>query len=412
MDGRRSFAEVLIAWRVLVYRVTIAAGLGAVVVSLLLPSWFTATAVVTPPSENDGGGGIMALMDQVRGGGGTVSRARQLLKRTPEIDLMIGVLKSRRARGEIVDRFGLLEHYDDRTREHAIKRLGRLLSVSTTPEGFIQVSVTDRDKQLAADIANGFLESLDRYNRETSVADARRTREFVGGRLDEVRARLDAASSDLRRFQEEHGAIQISEQTRVTVEAMAALEGERTQLEIEKGVLENYSRGDVPRVREIEARIDEIEKRIAMLRGSASDSAFVATRQDSTGSEVMIPLGQFPRLGLQFADLKREVMAQEKVLEFLMAQFEEARIREARDLQTVSVLDPAVPPLKKSKPRRSLIVLLTAGLGFALAIGAAFGAEALDDTIRRRSEWSQAGEVRWLARLTGLLRKWGGPAAP
>ncbi|MBZ0269333.1 hypothetical protein K8I85_14360 [bacterium] len=410
MDGKRSFTEVLIAWRGLVYRITITAVLGAVVVSLLLPNWFTATAVITPPSEGDSGMGLMAIMDQVSGGGG-VSRARSLLKRTPEIDLVIGVLKSRRVRGEIADRFDLMEVYDSKTREHAIKQVGMNLSVSTTPEGFIQVNFTDRDKQRAADVANAFLESLDRYNRETSVADARRTREFVANRLDEVRGRLDTASADLRRFQEEYGAIQISEQTRVTVEAMAALEGERTQLEIEKGVLENYSRGDVPRVREIEARIDEIEKRIAMLRGSTIADSLAVPRTAGADSDVMIPLGEFPRLGLQFADLKREVMAQEKVLEFLMAQFEEARIREARDLQTVSVLDAAVPPIRKSRPQRTIIVLLTAALGLALAIGTVFGAEALDETMRRRPEWRDSGEAKGLVRLVALLRKWGGPAA-
>jgi uncharacterized protein involved in exopolysaccharide biosynthesis len=422
VDGKRSFTEVLIAWRGFVYRFTIVAALGAVVVSLLLPQWYTASAVITPPSETDGGTGLMALMDQVRGGG-AVSRARSLLKRTPEIDLMIGVLKSRRVQGEVVDRFDLVSHYHVKSREKAIKRLGDQVGVTTTPEGFIAVHVSARDKQLAADMANAFVESLDGYNQETSVETARSTREFVGQRLDEVRARLDEASNNLRRFQEEHGAIHISEQTRVTVEALASLEGERMQLEIERGVLKNYSRGEVPRIREIDAHIEEIEKRIVTLRGrTPAGSTMVAMPGDdgtevaapdgdgSANDDVIIPLGEFPRLGLEFADLKREVLAQEKVLEFLMAQFEEARIREARDLETVNVLDPAVPPLRKSKPRRSVIVLLTTGLGLVFSIGLAFAISSLEEVTASHPQWSQIREVRWLLRVAGWIRGWGGPA--
>jgi capsule polysaccharide export protein KpsE/RkpR len=233
----------------------------------------------------------------------------------------------------------------------------------------------------------------------------------------EVGDRLKAASQELRRFQEEHGAIQISEQTRVTVEAIAALEGERTQLEIQKGVLGSYARGSQPEIQEIQTRIAEIEKRIVHLRGAAAlDSTAVKSSEGpaSAGgaSDVLIPLGEFPGLGLKFAELKREVLAQEKVYEFLMAQFEEARIREARDLETVTVLDPAVPPLRRSRPRRSLIVILTVGLAVVLSAGMAFAAELLGDAVQRRPEWATAGEVKVVLGLLGFLRRWGGPAPP
>ena len=77
-------------------------------------------------------------------------------------------------------------------------------------------------------------------------------------------------------------------------------------------------------------------------------------------------------LALEYAELEREVMVQEKVYEFLTAQFEEARIRESRDLQSVNVLDEAVPPIKKARPRRSLIVLLSAAMAFGVAVTVAF----------------------------------------
>lgn len=423
--AERSFLGIVIGWRRLLIRLTFLAALGAAVVSLLLPKAYSSAAMISPPQEGQGGFGIMALMDQIGSSVG-VGNTRSLLKRTPEIDLMIGVLKSRRVRGEVVDQFDLVTHYDAKSRAHAIKELGELLAVNTSPEGFIEVRVEADDGQLAADLANAFVASLDRYNRETSVADARRTIQFVESCRDDNRARLEAAMDELRRFQEKYGAVQLAEQARVTVDAISQLEAERMQLDIEKGVLQNYSRQDQPRVVEIEVRIKELEKRIAELRGSQlgvlewddldgaeppatpnggdSDPAVSAPELD-----VLISLGDFPRLGLKYADLKREVMVQEKVYEFLTSQIEEARMREARDLETITVLDAAVPPIKRSRPRRTLIVILTAGLAFAVAVALAFACEGGYEAARRNPEWKDVREVRWALGGAEALRRWGGP---
>lgn len=403
----RSFFGIALAWRRLLLQLTIIGALGAIVVSLLLPAWYSATAMITPPQEREGGFGLMALMDQIGSSVG-VGRARSLLKRTPQVDLMIGVLKSRRIRGEVVDRFSLQETYSAKTRDHAIKELGGYLSVNTSPEGFVEVRVEARDPQLAADMANAFVEFLDNYNRTQSVEDARRTSAFIEQCRTENRARLEVAAAELRVFQERFGAIQIDEQIRVTVDALAQLEAERTQLGIEKGVLENFSRPDRPQVVEVELRIAEVEKHLDRLSGSAPGDS---SAMDAADRGVLIPLADFPRLGLAYANLKREVLVQEKVYEFLTSQFEESRIREARDLRTLTVLDAAVPPIRKARPRRSLIVILTTGLSFVLALGLAFAVEGLRDAMSGHPEWGSAREMQWLLRTAEALRRSGGPAS-
>jgi uncharacterized protein involved in exopolysaccharide biosynthesis len=253
------------------------------------------------------------------------------------------------------------------------------------------------------------VELLDQYNRESSVQDARRTREFIRACLDESRERLEDAARNLRRFQEQHGAIEIGEQTRVTVEAMAELEAERTRLAIEKAVMESYSRSGMPKVREIETTMAEIDKRLRQLRGSVrEDSADAAPEAPPT--DVLIPLSEFPRIGLAFADLKREVLVQEKVYGFLTNQLEEARIREARDLETVRVLDAAVPPIRKSRPRRSLIVIATTGLALLMSVGIAVSAEAFRESVASGAAWTETREARVLLRVTERLRGWGASA--
>lgn len=404
-----SFGEIVLSWRRLLVRGTIACTAVAVVISLLLPRWFEASAVLTPPEETDAGLGLMSVVSQISSTV-NVGRTRGLLKRTAEVDLMIGVLKSRRLRGAVVDSFDLVERYDVKTRDHAIKQLGTHLSVETTPEGFVDVRVEARDPKLAADLANAFVGELDRYNRATSVEDARRTSDFIRTCIEENHTRLSAATQALREFQEKHGAVQLVEQGRVTVEAIAELEAERTRLQIQKGVLENYALSDQPQIQEIEAEMREIQKRIDRLRGptpNAESGTSPPRPSRKADGEVLLRLQDLPSLALQYAELQREVLAQEKVYAFLTAQLEESRIRESRDLQTVKVLDAATPPIQKTRPRRSLIVVLTAVLAFAGALGLAFASEALQGVAASRPDLRESREFAWLFRAAGGVRGWG-----
>lgn len=402
MQTSKSSIEVILGWRTLVTRVTAAAAVMSIVVSLVMPMWYESATTCLPPEEGKSSGTMLGMFSQI----GLDLGAAGLLSTTPMTDTMIGVLKSRLVRGQVVDRFGLQTVYRSKTREHAIRELDDHLIVDTTPEGFIEVRVEDRDKERAAEMANAFMELLDDYNRRTSVEKATRTREFVEGALDENGVRLAEAARALREFQERYKAIDLTEQTRVTVEAIAALQSERTTLEIERGVLEDFSRPDQMRMRQIEAEIREIDGKLAQFMGSAEGEA------GSDGSGVVLPISEIPGLGYELADLTREVLVQEKVRAFLSSQLEDARIQETRDLEIIHVLDEAVPPFKKSRPRRSLIVILTTVLVFLASVGVAFLAEAVLD---------YAGTVGGAlgltdSRVTGLvlrslerLRRWGGP---
>jgi tyrosine-protein kinase Etk/Wzc len=401
MDEQKSIAGLILGWRPLIFRVTLTAAVISVVVSLVLPNWYGASATFLPPEEGESRGSIMRMFTQIGmdfGGSGLASG-------TPAADLMIGIVKSRLIRGQVVDRFDLVDVYGADTRDHAIADLGDHLRVSTTSEGLVEVWVEDRDRRRAADMANAFVEFLDDYNRSTSAERARRTKELVGTILTENKARLEDAAGRLRAFQEEHETVELTEQTRVTVEAIAELESELAGLQIERGLLEGYTSPDQVDVRRLDARIREVEAKIGELR-------YGPTGSQEGGGGVLIPLNDIPGLGLELADLTREVMVQEKVYEYLQSQFEEARIQEARDMEVIHVLDEASPPLRKARPRRSVIVMLTVILSLIGSIGVAFAAEGLIEySAESPSALSLADSrsSRALLHFLHRLKAWGGP---
>lgn len=85
------------------------------------------------------------------------------------------------------------------------------------------------------------------------------------------------------------------------------------------------------------------------------------------------PSGQ----GIGNLDLLRDVKYHEVILELLAKQYELAKIDEAKDSAIIQVLDIAIEPDRKSKPKRSLIVLLYALVAGFLAILWAFVSESM-----------------------------------
>lgn len=387
--------DVLLEWKRLIYRLVLAAAILSVVVSLVLPKWYTASSTILPPKESEARSSLIQLTSRL----GVDLAGMGLASDTPSLDVTIGVLKSRRLREQLVDRFDLVAVYHARTREHAIRQLARHVVVDSTPEGLIEVQVEDRNKDRAADMANALIDFLDAYNRETSVEQARLTTEFVGRYRAENDALLRAATDSLQFFQERHGAIELTEQTRVTVEATAELQAERTRLEVARGILGDYAAPDEVRMVELETRIGELNAKIEDLAGTRPEAAGAGQ-----GGGVFLPLSEIPRLAVEFARLTRDVLVKEKVHEYLTTEFEQSRIQEARDLRTIQTVDRAVPPIKKSRPRRSLIVVLTVALAAIAGAGLAF---ACDGVLRMEDEWKarNGGAAPELAVLLRVARR-------
>jgi len=82
-----------------------------------------------------------------------------------------------------------------------------------------------------------------------------------------------------------------------------------------------------------------------------------------------------PDLQFQYERHQRQVRIKEEVYTSLRRQLEEARIQEVNDTPLITVVDPAVPPQRKSFPQRKLLVILAILTSGAIAVGVAFAAE-------------------------------------
>jgi uncharacterized protein involved in exopolysaccharide biosynthesis len=330
--------------RFLFWNVTIVT-VGALVVSLFLKPWYSATTTLLPPQEDESGFNVTTMLR-----GLTIPGVRIPTQASPA-EVYVAILHSRTLMTEIIQHFHLMDVYDKKKMEDAVQELKQHFAAEISEDGLISLHVEDHDRKRAADMANEMIVLLDDINRNTRSTRGKRARVFVQERLQDTQRELSAAEDSLRRYQQRTKSLLLPTEESGAADVSARLLAERIDLQMQLGLASSYATQDNPEVARLRMRQDELDRQIAKL----------------------------PGLGMGAARLYRDVKVQEQVFSILMAQLEEAKIEEAKDVPTVEVLDQAVPPERKSRPKRIVIV----GLAFAASIVLGAGYVLLADYWKR-----------------------------
>jgi capsule polysaccharide export protein KpsE/RkpR len=264
-----------------------------------------------------------------------------------------------------VDRFNLKHVYRDRLDVAAREDLADRTAISEDRKsGIITITVADHSPQRAAMMAQAYVEELDRLVAQLSTSSAHREKVFLEERLKSVKADLDDAAERFGQFASKNTAIDIQAQGKAMVDAAAELQGQMIAAQAEmQGLKQIYTDNNV-RVRELQARIAELQKQLDKLGGQSG----APTRDLSRADDPSYPtIRQLPLLGITYADLYRRTKIEETVYEVLTQQYELAKVQEVRETPSVKVLDAAIIPEKKSYPPR--LFIMVAGLGLSFACG-------------------------------------------
>ena len=103
--------------------------------------------------------------------------------------------------------------------------------------------------------------------------------------------------------------------------------------------------------------IENIKKENSELSKKMNELEYGANVIGYKKSNLFPVLADVPELGVELVRLKREVEIQNTLFVFLTQQYEEAKIKEAKDTPTVQILDYPQKPQLKSAPKRVLILI-------------------------------------------------------
>lgn len=336
------------------------------IMAFVIPKRYESTTRLMPPDTQSSSGMAMmmaAMSGKAGAGTGLSSLAGDLLGMKSSGDLFIDILHSRTVEDRLVDRFDLRRVYGDKYWEDTRKDLAQKTLISADRKsGVLTVTVTDRDPHRAAQMAQAYVEELDRLVAKVSTSAARRQRIFIEERLKTVKSDLDTVSQQFSDYASKNATIDVPAQGKAMLEGAARLEGELIAAKSELEGLEQIYTPNNARVRSVQARVDELQRQLHQLGGdipgSPADSAASGTEQDFPS------IRKLPQLAVKWTDLYRQTKIQETVYELLTQQYELAKIEEAKEIPVVKVLDPADVPERKSFPPRALLGLLGMVMAF------------------------------------------------
>jgi uncharacterized protein involved in exopolysaccharide biosynthesis len=361
-------------WRLLTVICGISAVVAALVNFMVLPKWYKARTIIMPPQESSGFSGLGMLLSSASSLPGGLGRlASSVGSLNSSQFLFVVVLNSRTLADSLIEKYDLDKVYKTKYRFKTRSQLRGHTVIDFPPEGHIVVTVESKDPQLACDLTNEYVIQLNRILMDKEVFSAIRKRKFLENRLEETKANLITLEDSLRRFQEKHGIIQPEEEARgvaglitgpiqSTIAMLGLLQAERESKMIQLRTMRSIYTARHPSVNLLKTEVDELDRTITKIKGTLTDE----TSLDESG--LLIPVSDLPEIALSFTRLYRAVKIQEEMFLLLSAQYEEARINELDDMPGAVVLDPAVVPEYKYRPKRLLNILISTGAVFIICM--------------------------------------------
>ncbi len=312
--------------------------------SLTLPNIYTASTTILPPQQ--GGGGTSALLAQLAGG--IASGIGGSLK-SPS-DIYTVMLRSRTISDKVIGRFDLISYYNKSILAEARSRFEEVRRVTVGRESVIIVEVDDTDPKHAADLANGLVDELYKINRSLAITEAAQRRLFFEQQLKQAKDNLTNAEIAARQQLVQGGVVKVDDQGRSMIATTSQWRGKISAQEVQISAMRSFSSDNNPALILAQKELAAMQEALARLEGG-------------------VPKGPVPTArGMDSLRVLRDIKYYETLYELIAKQYEAARIDESKDSSLIQVLDTAVEPEIKTRPKRAVMVMISALVAFFAAV--------------------------------------------
>jgi uncharacterized protein involved in exopolysaccharide biosynthesis len=280
-------------------------------------------------------------------------------------ELAIALASSNTTLDRLNQKFDFVKHYDIRKKEvvfatrQEIKK--HLKAEIDDKSGIFTVSFTDVDPSFAKDVVNEIVNILSERFALLTGSKALEQKTLLEKRLADVDSAINELEAKVKAFQSKYGVVQVDALASEQITILARL---RSELILKEMEIENYKK--VARINDpvLEQLNNEREGLLAKIKEMEVGTG--------SGSKVMPSQQQLPTIAFEYAKLERDLAVQTELFKILTQQYELAKFNAAGQEPVFQILETAEVPDKKSGPSRSMIVIITALVGFVLAICIAF----------------------------------------
>ena len=303
-------------------------------VSFLMPPTYTAKTQFLPPQQQQSAAAnMLANLGSLGGLAGTVGVIKN------PTDQFLAFLKSVTLQDTLIERFKLLDSYKVKTKTDARYELSRNVKAAAGKDGLISIEVDDLDPKFAAQLANAYVEELEKLLAKLATTEAQQRRLFFEKQLTQAKDKLVQSEIALRATGVSGNVLKSNPTAAVAV--VAALQAAVSAQEVKLGSLRGYLAETAP---EFKQALNELANLRAQLAKQEKDGPTTNAKTSAEGDYVS-----------KYRDFKYH----ETLCELFGKQFELAKVDESREGAVIQILDVAQAPERYSKPKREVIALIS-----------------------------------------------------
>lgn len=329
-----------------------------------------------------------------------------------------------------------------------------LLKLSVQPSlesSVIKVSFTGTDPSFAALVANAFATAYIETSLDLRLAPAKQSAAWFDQQIVQLRENVDKAQQKLTAYQREKGIVE-SDDRNMDVETRRMVDLAGQIVSAQSALFDANSRARAssslpevisnPVVQGLKAQVAQGEGKLAEMAGRLGTNhpeflrlqaevntykvklaTELGTASRGVGATAGAARQRFNELSAAFDRQKVKVLSlkqqreeamllgrdlanAQQIYDAALQRYGQTRM-EAQSTQTdVAVLNPAIPPTEKSKPKTLLNILLSAFIGIILGVALAFVLEMLDRRVRSGLDIASELGIPVLAELGGAGGTW------
>jgi tyrosine-protein kinase Etk/Wzc len=238
--------------------------------------------------------------------------------------------------------------------------------------GIIGVTLEGSDPKLVSAVLNQIGREYIRQNEDRKSDEAEKSLAFLNRQLPDIKRELNEAEAKYNKLRNKRGTIDLGEEAKAELQRTVAVQTRMVELKQKREELMTRFQAEHPAVQSIDQQMGTLTRELA----SVEDK-----------------IRRLPAVEQDVYRLSRDVKVNTDLYTSLLTAAQQLRLIAATKVGNARLLDASEAPRKPIKPKRSMVMFISAAIGFALGVAAA---------LARKNLYGAIDNPRELRQLLGL----------
>ncbi len=323
---------------------TILASIASIFYSLNMPNWYAAIVNVVPPKSSGSAfeGALSGVSSTLKELG--LSKLGGKAGTSDQYSFMV-ILNSRFVIDSLIKKYDIVKSYEmEKAKFSDIRKaFTENIDISLEAEGNYLITVIDKDPLKAANMANDYIYYSNRLSEIIYKEETDFNVKYLEKRILHIDSILANLGATIARLSNKYGIISPEDQATAYVKSISEIKSELMQQEILLDMMSNKYGDSDYMTQNQKSLVNSLKSKLA-------------NAENKPGLAGNFSMSDAAAKGIDFLSYYAQYEAMTKVKAFLIPTLEDSRLNQNRNLKNLVVVDAAIAPDKKIKPKRSLIV--------------------------------------------------------